>query len=218
MLNYKTVLSLIEKGESLNTEFKLDFSTHEKIAKEIIAFANTKGGIIIFGVDDRKRIIGIQSEKAIAGLIEETIRDYCEPLVEYQIEYKEIDNKELVFLIVEESKIKPHRVQDYKKTLDINTAMVYIRVNDKSIPAGKEMIRLLRLQENDRPLQKYNIGKTEKFVFDYLNENEKISAKQLAELVNISGRRASRTLVNMLRADLLAIHVKENGDEFFTLI
>jgi predicted HTH transcriptional regulator len=53
-------------------------------------------------------------------------------------------------------------------------------------------------------------------VFEYLSKYERISVKELSNLVNISERRASRTIVKMVRASLLLIHTKDNGEEFFT--
>jgi predicted transcriptional regulator len=65
-------------------------------------------------------------------------------------------------------------------------------------------------------LKNYSIGPNEKNVFEYLNKNEKISVKELSSLINISERRASRTLVKLVRANLLMIHTKDNGEEYFT--
>jgi predicted HTH transcriptional regulator len=113
---------------------------------------------------------------------------------------------------------KPHRLQDYLKIFEISKAVVMIRVNDKSIRASKEMVRIMKADADDLSLTKYSIGPNEKRVFDYLNNNETISVKQLSELVNVSERRASRTLVKLVRAKLLAIHTKDNGEEFFTAI
>lgn len=212
----KTLLKIIEKGENLTCEFKRKFSTHEKIAKEMIAFANTKGGMILFGVDDDKGIIGVESEKAEAELIEEAAADYCEPQLKYNIEFIDINGKEIVIVNIPESDNKPHRLQDYGTDFDITKAVVCIRVNDKSIQASKEMIRILRAESGNMKLEKYSIGANEKNVFDYLEKNEIITVKALSELVNISTRRASRTLVKMVRANLLMIHTKENGEEYFT--
>ena len=91
-----------------------------------------------------------------------------------------------------------------------------IRVNDKSMKASKEMVRIMRANAGNLALQKYTIGTTEKNVFEYLAKKERISVKELSNLVNISERRASRTLVKMVRANLLVIHTKDNGEEFFT--
>ena len=107
-------------------------------------------------------------------------------------------------------------MQDYLNDLDINKAVITIRVNDKSIQASKEMIRIMRAQADNLQLKKYSIGLDEKRVFEYLSQNESITVKDLSKLVNISERRASRTLVKLVRADLLMIHVKDNGDEYFT--
>ena len=215
-MKYRELKELIEEGENIQCEFKRKFSTPEKIAREMIAFANTKGGYMIIGVDDDKEIIGVESEKETAELIKETAASVCEPPLNYQISFIELDGKEIVVVTIPESLQKPHRLQDYSDQFDINTAVVTIRVNDKSVQASKEMVRLLRANTGRMTLKKYGIGTNEKTVFDYLAKKEKISVKELSNLVNISERRASRTLVKMVRANLLMIHTKDNGDEFFT--
>lgn len=215
-MKYRELKELIEEGENIQCEFKLKFSTSEKIAREMIAFANTKGGYIIFGIDDDKDVVGVESEKEVAELIKETAEKFCEPPIEYSIEFIEYHGKELVIAAIPESHNKPHRLQDYLDELDLNKSIVTIRVNDKSVQASKEMIRLLRAQNGNKALIKYTIGQNEKLVFEYLKHNERISVKELSRLVNISERRASRTLVKMVRANLLMIHTKDNGEEYFT--
>ncbi len=214
----KELLKLIEEGEGLKTEFKQRFSTHEKIAKEIIAFANTRGGFIIFGVDDDKSIYGVETEKGEAELIKETAENYCEPAVKYNIEYFEIENKEVVVVEVKESSKKPHRIQDYRNKLSLRSAIIYIRVNDKSVLASKEIIKLMQTRTNEQKLKNYSVGKNEKLVFEFLNNSDFITVHKLSELANISSRRASRTLINLVRANLLFVHTKDNGENYFTMI
>jgi predicted HTH transcriptional regulator len=212
----KDLLDLVEEGENINCEFKRKFSSPEKIAKEMIAFANTKGGYLIIGVDDNKDIVGVESEKSEAALITDAAETWCEPPVKYSIDYIELNGKEVVVVEIPESDMKPHRLQDYLSHFDINKAVVMIRVNDKSVQASKEMVRIMRAYANDLKLKKYSIGPNEKNVFDYLTKNERISVKELSSLINVSERRASRTLVKLVRANLLMIHTKENGEEYFT--
>ena len=214
----KEVLELIQGGESLQCEFKRKFSTSEKITREMIAFANTKGGVILFGVDDNKEIVGVDSEKSEAELIKDAGLNYCEPPLDFNIEYFDFNGKEVVVVEIPESDKKPHRIQDYSNEFDINKAKVCIRVNDKSVMASKEMVRILRAQTNNLNLKKYAIGPIEKSLFIYLDEYERISVKELSALVNISERRASRTLVKLVRANLLFINTKDNGDEYFTSV
>jgi predicted HTH transcriptional regulator len=216
MISRKRVIEMIEAGEGLCVEFKQRFSSHEKIAKEMIAFANTRGGFIMFGVDDDKSLYGVESEKSDIELIKTTAEKYCEPAVEYDLQFIGIDGKDILITHIGESKTKPHRIQDYKSNLDLNDSLVYIRVNDKSILASKEMVKLLQSQMTGNILRQYEIGSNERIVFSHLDRNEKISVKELSKLANISERRASRTLIKLVRANLLLIHVKDNGESFFT--
>jgi len=215
-MNRKELINLIEEGENIQCEFKRKFTTPEKIAKEMIAFANTNGGYILFGVDDDKTIVGVESEKSEAEMIKDAVINYCEPPFDYKINYIIHKGKEIVAVTIPESINKPHRLQDYENEFDITKAVVMIRVNDKSMKASKEMVRILRANAGNLSLKKYSIGPIEKKVFEYLALKEKISVKELGTLVNISDRRASRTLVKMVRANLLLIHTKDNGEEFFT--
>jgi len=215
-MNRRHLLELIEEGENIQCEFKRHFTTPEKIAREMIAFANTKGGYMIFGVDDDREVVGVDSEKSESEMIKDAAENFCEPRLVYSIDFIELYGKEVVIVSIPESDNKPHRLQDYENEFDINKAVVLVRVNDKSVTASKEMVRILRANSANLALKKYQIGQTEKMVFEYLSKYERISVKELSNLVNISERRASRTLVKMVRANLLLIHTKDNGEEFFT--
>lgn len=215
-MNRRQLLELIEEGENIQCEFKRHFTTPEKIVREMIAFANTKGGYMIFGVDDDREVVGVDSEKSESEMIKDAAENFCEPRLVYSIDFIELYGKEVVVVSIPESDNKPHRLQDYENEFDINKAVVIVRVNDKSVQASKEMVRILRANSANLALKKYQIGQTEKMVFEYLGRYERISVKELSNLVNISERRASRTLVKMVRANLLLIHTKDNGEEFFT--
>lgn len=215
-MKLKQVIKMLEEGENFRVEFKQRFSSHEKIAKEIIAFANSKGGSILFGIDDDASIYGVLSEKEVAELVKECAEKYCEPPVKYNLHFFEIENKEIVIAEIFESENKPHRLQDYLPQIDINNSNVYLRVNDKSVLAAKEMIKIMQAKSNGLKLQNYEVGKNEKLVFDYLDGNETITVKELSKLANLSSRRASRTLIKLVRAGLLNIHTKDNGENYFT--
>ena len=163
----KRLLELIDEGENLKIEFKQRFSTHEKIAKEMIALANTRGGYLIFGIDDDGSIYGVESEKGEAELVKETAEKYCEPPVKIEMSYFELEAKEIVLVEIKESINKPHRLQDYSDKLDPSAASVYIRINDKSVLASKEMIKILQAQSSGLSLKNYFVGKIEKSVFEF---------------------------------------------------
>ena len=216
MLSRIKILELINDGENLTVEFKQRFSSFEKTAKEMIAFANTRGGSILIGVDDDKSIYGIASEKSDIDLVKESAEKYCTPPVNYKIETVEIDCKDILIIEVAESKTKPYRIQDYKNNLELNNAQVYIRINDKSVLASKEMIKILQTQSSGTSLKNYFVGNLERIVFEYLEKHERVTVKELSKHANISERRASRTLIKLVRANILFIHLKDNGESYFT--
>lgn len=205
---------IIENGENDKVEFKRKFSSTEKIAKEMIAFANSKGGKILFGIDDDKSIKGVESEKGELELITTAARFYCEPEIIFSTEIILFKSKDIVIVDIQESKTKPHRLITENNDDD---QKVYVRLNDKSILASKETIRILRNSNEESPGLKVYIGDLEKALFDFLNQNEKITVKGFKKLVNISERRASRTLVNLVKAKIIRHHYFGN-EEFFTLI
>lgn len=210
------LLKILEGGEGTRTEFKQRFSTFEKMAKEMIALANSRGGFLIVGIEDDGRVTGVQSEKSEAELLKQTASEYCEPPINITIHFVELYEREIVVAEIGESLNKPHRLQDYLPEIDLNRSEVFIRVNDKSVPAGKEMIKILQARTSEKPLKNYKVGKIERQVFQYLEKYESITVKNLCDAANISNRRASRTLIQLVRAELLNIHVKDNGENYFT--
>ena len=98
-MNRRHLLELIEEGENIQCEFKRHFTTPEKIAREMIALANTKGGYMIFGVDDDGEIVGVDSEKSESEMIKDAAENYCEPPLVYSIDFIEVYGKEVVVAV-----------------------------------------------------------------------------------------------------------------------
>ena len=217
-MNARHVRDLIEEGEGFEIEFKRRVSAPEKIARTLIAFANTRGGHILFGVDDDGSIVGVESEKSEANLILEAGSVYCEPEILPEIDIVAFSGKDVIVASIAESDRKPHAFLGNGEEQESGNGglRVYIRVNDKTVLASKEVVRILRSERADTPPMRIAIGENERRLFRYLDEHERITARQFADLVNISDRRATRTLVALVRAGVLRIHTLERTD-FFTL-
>jgi predicted HTH transcriptional regulator len=207
---------LLEEGEGFQLEFKRKVTSPEKIARALIAFANTKGGTILFGIDDDKSIVGIESEKTEVEMIQTAGRMYCDPPIEPIVEILTQRGKDVLVVTIEESTQKPHcLIVDDDGSGDPDSK-VLIRVKDKSVVASKEVVKILRAESPEAPPLRISIGETERSVLDYLDTNEKITVKEFGKLVNISDRRASRVLIQLVRAGVLRIHTHEKED-FYTL-
>lgn len=207
---------LLEEGEGSTVEFKRKVTSPEKIARALIGFANTRGGIILFGVDDDKSIVGVESEKSEVEMIETAARIFCDPPINPLIEIASYHGKDLIIVTVEESHEKPHYLISGNGNDDEEETKVLIRVKDKTVTASKEVVKILKSESPDAPPLRISIGENERRLFDYLETHDRITVKQFGELVNISDRRASRVLIQLVRAGVLRLHTHEKQD-FFTM-
>lgn len=205
---------LIAIGESSTIEFKRKVTTPDKIAKELCAFANTKGGILLIGIDDDRKVVGVDSEKSQIDIIEIACQFYLEPpILPQSIEIINFNKKEVIVVEVGESNRKPHTVEGIDEK-GRKRRFAYIRIGEKSVIASREMRRLLSgLNANSKPIKIY-IGEQEKKLFNYLDKHEHITVKEFSKLVNISERRASAVLVKLVKVGVLQIYTDSNHDYF----
>jgi ATP-dependent DNA helicase RecG len=105
ILNEKTILGLVESGESETLEFKRNFD--KDAIETITAFANTKGGIILVGVEDNGNISGIIINKETIQNWINQVKQSTVPSVIPDIEVVAVENKEVAFIKVVEYPIKP---------------------------------------------------------------------------------------------------------------
>ena len=207
---------LIAGGESSTVEFKRKFTSAEKFAREIIAFANTAGGYLIIGVDDDGTVIGVESEKEIVELVE-VARHYITPDLTLDTEIVEIEFVDVAVVHIPNSEEKPHRLISEDPSERPHERKAFIRQGENSVTASKEMAKILAGQNPDAPPMTLSIGDRERRLFTYLERYGKASVNDFARLVNISKRRASQILVKLVRAGVLHIHTDAGGD-FYTLV
>ncbi len=74
----KELLELVKLGEGLNIEFKKNFSS--SVGKEICAFANTIGGKILLGVDDKGNVPGITDFNRVKSQVQDIARNMDPPI------------------------------------------------------------------------------------------------------------------------------------------
>ena len=72
---------LVAQGEGQQLEFKKKAAHPEKIVRELIAFANTEGGILLIGVDDDKTISGVKYPEEEILAVKQAIEKFCRPVI-----------------------------------------------------------------------------------------------------------------------------------------
>ncbi len=148
-----------KKVETTNIDFKVDLEKEKPKSwlKSVSAFANTKGGIILFGIDDKSHEAkGIKDVVKTTEKISELINARIEPLPRYELNYFEEDGKNFIELEIGDGPITPYfYVADGRKE-------AFIRSGNQSIPAPAHMLQNLILKGKnvtfDSLPSEYNIG------------------------------------------------------------
>lgn len=114
-------------GESVNIEYKEAVPEKSiKYMKTVVAFANGKGGTLVFGIEDgTMKVVGIDKEELFTTMdaITNAIMDSCEPMIVPNIYVRNIEDKYVLFVEIEAGKQTPY----YIKSLGIEKGS-FIRV------------------------------------------------------------------------------------------
>ena len=106
------LLRLIRGGEDTYLELKVKLSNSDKIAKGIVALANTDGGTMIFGVTDQLRIEGVRNPEEVQAELVRICREEIYPPLLPLIDSISFDNARIVVVLDVEGKRRPYRTRD----------------------------------------------------------------------------------------------------------
>lgn len=214
MMTLRELSQLAALGEGPLLEFKRRVPRAQRIAKEVVAFANTNGGRLLLGVDDDGSVVGVRDAEEEEFALRRALREHTEPLVDVSTERVPVTNRRDVLIVhVPESPEKPHFLRGNGQPGPPRTA--YVRVEDKSVEASREALRLMR-EANDPGDVLFEFGEKEQMLMRYLDSYGQITVEQFASLADLPLRAASRRLVLLTRASLLRFHADERQD-YFTL-
>ncbi len=134
------ISQLLAENEGKTVEFKENTRALNGILKTVVAFANTAGGTIVIGVQDKgKNVIGVPESLLEEERIANAISDSIHPLLTPDLEIQSIRNKELLIVRV------PHSVGPYYLKSEGPERGVYVRFGSTNRVVDAEMLDSLRL-------------------------------------------------------------------------
>ncbi|MDR2580950.1 MAG: putative DNA binding domain-containing protein [Fibromonadaceae bacterium] len=110
------LLDIIGAGETSKVQFKREIGSDDSIAAEMIAFSNSKGGIILFGIEDKKGdVLGLdyQQLQTINNKIAQIANDKVKPQIFLFTEVVSIptesSEKKILVVQISEGISKPYK-------------------------------------------------------------------------------------------------------------
>ena len=158
---------IIACGETSKVQFKLMFSTAKQVAEEMVAFANSKGGMIVFGVEDKTgQIIGLSYSEIqkLSNEVSTAANDQVRPVIYLQTEVVIVDGKRLLVAYVNQGSNKPYKTlsghiwvkqgSDKRRIMENNEILSLFQASgsyhaDEAVIAGTSMADLEVAYIND---------------------------------------------------------------------
>lgn len=138
------LLDLIQMGESSKVQFKVRVNNANSIGAEMVAFSNTKGGMIIVGVDDKTgEINGLSFEElqSTNELLANAASNNVKAPIYIYTETVKVEEQNLIVVHISEGTSKPH--------MD-NNGIIWVKngSDKRKVVAKEEIARLLQSSGN----------------------------------------------------------------------
>lgn len=144
-MNAIELIDIISAGETSKVQFKRELDNHDKVAAELIAFSNSKGGMLLFGVEDKTgELVGLdydaiqRTSNAISSIANELVKPTVYITTEVvTVDVSDAEKKSILVVHVDEGVSKPYK--------DRNGAIWIKQGGDKRrVTDNNEQIRLFQ--------------------------------------------------------------------------
>lgn len=132
--------------EGITTEFKREYT--EDIKKTVIAFANSRGGEVLIGVEDDGTVIGVPDVDGTMLKVTNALRDSIKPDITMFLlcEKREIDGKDVVAISVQKGTACPY----YLAAKGLRPEGVFVRQGASTVPAtGSAILKMIKETDGD---------------------------------------------------------------------
>jgi predicted HTH transcriptional regulator len=128
---------LVAGGEGKALEFKRGLPGDAKVARSLSAFANTKGGLLLVGVTDRKGFHGAPRPRETMGHLREVAAHQVDPPLAVEVGITDVDGVPVVWCSVPLSPDRPHAAigDDGVRTLMVRVGSSNRRATDATLAA-----------------------------------------------------------------------------------
>lgn len=189
--------ALISGGEGLELDFKKTIRDSRKIARSLVAFANTRGGRLLIGVRDNGTLAGVESEEEVY-MVESAALVYCRPEVKFSAQAHRLEGKTILEIIIPADGSTLYEAQNEEGKWEI-----LIRDGDECRTAAREYAEIVRLRrQNKGSLLK--MGPVERRVLEILRDQpEGYGVREVTRKIKAPVWKVARLLTRLAAADIV---------------
>ena len=190
------VLTYIAQGEHQQQDFKVRIDDSRKIAKTLVAFANTDGGRLLIGVKDNGIVCGCRVEEEV-HMIEAAAEMYCEPPVEFKVQCWKVDNQNVVEISIERSHKRPHLAINEE-----NAKRAFVRQNDRNLSANG-VLRKVWEHEREQQSQNFEYDAEKEKLFDKLHDRKSLGFRAISRITKLNPHQTENMLAQLIAWEVL---------------
>jgi predicted HTH transcriptional regulator len=198
---------LIQQGEHQQQDFKFCINDSKKIAKSLVAFANSDGGRLLVGVKDNGNIAGVRSDEEFY-MVEGAATLYSNPKIKFTSRQWSVEGKTVLEINVDPSLEKPHFAKD-----ENGKWLAYIRKDDENILANWILIEVWKKEKSPNGIY-VTYSKDEKLLVDYLVTNPSIILSKFIRLAQLNRNKAIDILSSFVLMKIIKMDSFEDKTVF----
>ena len=202
------LLKMIAEGEHQRQDFKYCINDSRKIARSMVAFANTDGGRLLLGIRDNGSVAGVQSDEEYY-MAEAAAKLYSKPPINFQTVQWMIDGKSVLEIAIPKRADIPHLAQN-----EDGKWLVYIRKGDQNIVAPAILLKVWEQQKS--PLGVHiRFSDEEKRLLSLIALNQNLSLNQFSRQAKLPRWKGEKILVKLIAIGVVGMEISTTGTRFF---
>ena len=159
---------LLTRHEGKTLEFKREIHAPDRLLRTVVAFANSAGGVLLIGVEDRTRQVrGVPDALALVEKVTNVISDGVQPRLMAEVEVLAWKERDVVAI-----QIYPGGIGPYFLRSQGDERGVYVRVGPTNRQADRELIAELKRQARNEPYDEQTLLGTSSEAIDFRAASE----------------------------------------------
>lgn len=200
----KELYSYIREGEHQQQDFKFRVDDPKKIARTLVAFANTDGGRLLIGVKDNGKVSGINPEEEF-HVIDGAASLFCLPKINFESKVWQDDHKLVLEIYVPPSPQKPHKAKD-----EHDNWKTYIRRADHTLLANKILIGVWKLQKKEL-LKPQAFTEDEESFLATIRDLKRVTLSKLYRSIKLPKNKIDQLLTQFVYWEVLKMEISREG-------
>lgn len=197
MTDTEQIMDWLKQGEHQTLDFKQQIKEPAKIARNLVAFANASGGLLLVGISDFGEIVGVDPNQE-RHVLDLAAKRYCDPPLKLKYKLYETEGMDVLAVTVKKSE-ETHSVVD-----EDGNRKIFVRKDDACVSSEELEAEEQRLLLNNSPIPIYT--SSNEGLINYLKSNHTISVKQYMRLMDLSFPMAKKSLERLRHAGILQRH------------